>query len=154
MLTLRQTCARMSVSAGLSGLAELPSLTQEEQVRGWLEDTELGQRPDNFGCDCFQPDNVHYACTDVTVLQWFYYSPLVQSSPYSSPWPNEPKNKTTPPPPLKKDLYLLHDQGEGYKQPTSDMFRFRGLGGECEVPLSVKKEFWEFWQIVFSQGRA
>ena len=69
MLTLRQTCARMSVSTGLAKLAELPSLSQEEQVRGWLEDTELGQRPDNFGCDCFQPDNVHYACTDVTVLQ-------------------------------------------------------------------------------------
>ena len=69
MLTLHQTCARMSVGAGLSGLAGLPSLSQEEQVRGWLEDTEMtGQRPDNFGCDCFQPDNVHYACTDVTVL--------------------------------------------------------------------------------------
>ena len=57
----------MSVS-GLSGLAQLPSLSQEEQVRGWLEDTEMEQRPDNFKCDCFQPDNVHYACTDVTVL--------------------------------------------------------------------------------------
>ena len=32
------------------------------------DDDDDDQDPDDYQCDCFQPDNVHYACTDVTVL--------------------------------------------------------------------------------------
>ena len=50
-------------------LQELPMMSQEEHISQWLtsqDDTD--HVTDNDKCDCFQPDNVHYACTDVTVL--------------------------------------------------------------------------------------
>ena len=55
-------CVRMTV------LQELPMISQEEHISLWLDsqDNQL-QNLDNYKCDCFQPDNVHYACTDVTV---------------------------------------------------------------------------------------
>ena len=54
-------CSRMS----LSGLSQLPSPGHEERVLGWLAGQEAGA--DNFQCSCFVPDNLHYACTDVTL---------------------------------------------------------------------------------------
>ena len=30
--------------------------------------SDQDQDPDDYKCDCFQPDNLHYACTDVTSL--------------------------------------------------------------------------------------
>ena len=43
-------------------LHEIPEISKMENICIWLESNE----PDNYKCDCFLPDLVHYACADVT----------------------------------------------------------------------------------------
>ena len=43
-------------------LHEIPEISKMETISIWLQSNE----PDDYQCDCFQPDSVHYACADVT----------------------------------------------------------------------------------------
>ena len=45
-------------------LHEIPELSKTENIYIWLESND--GKPDNYRCDCFEPDLVHYACVDVT----------------------------------------------------------------------------------------
>ena len=50
-------------------LHEIPELSKTENIYIWLESSD--GKPDNYRCDCFEPDLVHYACVDVTELDVF-----------------------------------------------------------------------------------
>ena len=49
-------------------LHEIPELSKAENIYIWLESND--GKPDNYRCDCFEPDLAHYACVDVTVLDF------------------------------------------------------------------------------------
>ena len=45
-------------------LHEIPEISKMETIYIWLESHD----PDDYQCDCFEPDLVHYPCVDVTEL--------------------------------------------------------------------------------------